>query len=300
MKKRIFWLLISAVCLCLALTSCFDDEPQESPIGEKGLKYELSNDGKSYAVIGIGENKDKELSIPSKNKGLPVKSIASNAFYGSDVTSVVIPSSVTEISDHAFISCTTLESITFPNGLVRIGNNAFYGCKNLKEIELPASLKSLEKLAFYDCDSLVSVEVPMGITEISQDLFSECDNLETVVLPSSVTIVGYAAFNHTPKLKSVDLGGCVEAIGESAFGGCVSLKEIELPKTVKTIGDSAFNGSGLTQIKIPKSVTEMGYWAFWNCNSLNTIYCGAESKPSGWNDEWKEYSAEAIWGYPIE
>ncbi len=56
--------------------------------------------------------------------------------------------------------------------------------------------------------------------------------------------------------------------------------------SVTSISRSAFYGcSGLTSVTIPNSVTYIDGDAFANCENL-TIYCEAESKPSGWNYDW--------------
>ena len=46
-----------------------------------------------------------------------------------------------------------------------------------------------------------------------------------------------------------------------------------------------YNCSSLTSIEIPSSITSIGSNAFEGCSSL-TIYCEAESKPSGWDSYW--------------
>lgn len=37
---------------------------------------------------------------------------------------------------------------------------------------------------------------------------------------------------------------------------------------LEKIGEDAFNGSGLTEIDVPDSVTEIGEWAFAMCHDL--------------------------------
>lgn len=56
--------------------------------------------------------------------------------------------------------------------------------------------------------------------------------------------------------------------------------------------------TSITSITIPNSVTSIGNNAFYNCSSLKTINCEAESQPSGWDSGWKEYCyATVVWGY---
>ena len=82
-------------------------------------------------------------------------------------------------------------------------------------------------------------------------------NATDIVIPETITHEGV---NYT-----------VTDIGDGAFMGCSTLKTIELPNTVKYIGMSAFKASGLTQIIMPESVTEIVYNAFSACKSLTYV-----------------------------
>ena len=66
--------------------------------------------------------------------------------------------------------------------------------------------------------------------------------------------------------------------------------------SVTSIGQYAFyNCNSLTSITIPDSVTSIGSDAFSYCNSL-TIYAEATSKPSGWSSNWNYDGRPVYWG----
>lgn len=64
-----------------------------------------------------------------------------------NVTSVILPDSVTEIQD-GFQSCDNLTAVDLGNGIVSIGDFAFYGCTGLTSITIPNSVTSIGLNAF--------------------------------------------------------------------------------------------------------------------------------------------------------
>ncbi|KAK8899075.1 hypothetical protein M9Y10_001374 [Tritrichomonas musculus] len=58
----------------------------------------------------------------------------------SDLASISIPASVTEIEDSAFQQCNALTKIIIPSSVKSFGKNAFKSCCKLEEITVPASV----------------------------------------------------------------------------------------------------------------------------------------------------------------
>ena len=135
------------------------------------------------------------------------------------LSDIIIPETVSRISDYAFYNCSSLTSITIPNSIKSIGNHAFYECASLKDISIPNSVTTLGQSVFENCISLKSAYVGNGITSLDNSTFISCSSLE-----------------------SVTLGGRIVHIGESVFSGCTALNEITLPASVKSIGENAFAG----------------------------------------------------------
>ena len=94
------------------------------------------------------------------------------AFSGcSGLTSLTLPSSVTEIGDWAFWGCSGLTSLTLPSNVTSIGELAFLGCSGLTSLTLPSSVTSIGNSAFSGCSGLTSLTLPSNVTSISDDTF---------------------------------------------------------------------------------------------------------------------------------
>ena len=63
----------------------------------------------------------------------------------------------------------------------------------------------------------------------------------------------------------------VTAIGDKAFLNCSGLTDVKLPNSVTSIGEEAFEGCGLTNITLPSKVNSIGSFAFYQCSSLTSI-----------------------------
>ena len=97
-----------------------------------------------------------------------------------------------------------------------------------------------------------------GLTEIDNYAFAGCASLSAITLPSTITSIGNNAFG----FNSQDVG-------------CTSLHSIVIPPSVTTIGAFAFRKSGLTEVDLPYSVTQIGTLAFGDCNNLVSVYLPA-------------------------
>ena len=254
-----------------------------------------------------------EIVIPDS-----VTSIADHAFYDcNSLTEIVIPDSVTSIGAYAFAWCSSLRSVTFGENspLTSIGNFVFCCCDSLTEIVIPDSVTSIGAYAFSGCNSLTEIIILDSVTSIDGLAFSGCSSLtiycETESQPSgwdSNWNYGYPVVWDCNNNEVADNGAIYKIIGGVRY----ALKDgvatvVRQPSNIKTanifntisykdtaytvtsIASSAFYGYGsLTEIVIPDSVTSIGAEAFYDCDSV-TIYCEAESQPSGWDSDWSYY-----------
>ena len=224
-----------------------------------------------------------------------VTNIGDLAFWGTALTSIVIPNSVTTIGQEAFVGCIGLTSVTIPNFVTTIGELAFAGCTGLTSITIPNLVETIGMGAFAGCSNLVAIHVNQNNISFSSVDGILFDKAQTVFLiypqgmtansyeiPNTVETIGDGAFRGCSGLTSIVIPNSVKTIGDEAFAGCSGLTSIVIPNSVKTIGDEAFAGcSGLTSIVIPNSVKTIGNRAFTGCNSLMALSIGNSVKTIG-------------------
>lgn len=100
-----------------------------------------------------------------------------------NLTSVMIPNSVTNIGACAFLDCSGLTEMIIPTSVVSIGESAFRDCWGLTNVVGLGNVKEIGREAFSGCSGLTNVTIPNSVTNIGQGAFSQCNGLTTVRLP---------------------------------------------------------------------------------------------------------------------
>ncbi len=187
------------------------------------------------------------------------------------VSDLVIPEDVSFVPAYAF-SCTNITSVTIPASVTQMEMYAFYGCKNLKVITTAYMQDDLLGDVFSSCGKISTVIIADGVTSIGDSAFNYSTKLTSVIIPDSVVSIGEDAFAGCSALASIDIPDGVTHLGEGAFSGCSELTSIEIPDGITAIGDYTFSGcTGLTSIDIPEKITTIGYNAFLNCMGITCI-----------------------------
>ena len=223
--------------------------------------------------IGIANNAFRGTSIVSVNIPSTVTTIGEMAFNRcNNMKTINLPNSITSIGVWAFAECSNLESIIIPNNVQNIGHYAFYNCINLTSITLPDNLITISDSLLEGCESLISITIPNNVTKIENYVFKGCSNLENIIIPDSVTNIGIAAFENCISLNDIVLPNSILSIGQRAFYACYNLNNIALSTNMQSIQKHTFKDCvSLKSITIPSSIVFIDNDVFLGCNSLENI-----------------------------
>ena len=138
-----------------------------------------------------------------KNTIIPeyITAISSNAFAGTSVTHIELPSSVKYIHTNAFMDCASLVSIKIPTSVIQIGNYAFANCESLFIAEYAGTEAKWQSV-------IVGNENDILLDKIR---FHVHGSVEAVITEPTCTIQGYTT--HTCSCGEVYVADYVDALG---------------------------------------------------------------------------------------
>ena len=242
--------------------------------------YTYTLDDANRATITGYSGNATALYIPDEIDGHEVVAIGDRAFQNrTDLRTVMIPDSVTEIEAYSFNNCTNLSNVTLSKSLKYMGGRAFGSCEKITQIEIPKSLDNCGNSGYASyhgpfgaCSGLKKIIFEEGTKEISNNLFRGCTGLEEISIPASVIKIERYTFADCTNLKNVYFSNGVKNVENNAFTNCTSLTKVNIPDTVDSIGNSAFSGcTNLIEVHLPDKLKETASDTFSGCKKLTTI-----------------------------
>lgn len=89
------------------------------------------------------------------------------------------------LEDRALYWTTNLTSVVIPDTVTRIGEQTLAHCKNLKIVTMSNNITAISDEAFMGCTSLESIYIPSSTMVIGFDAFKDCVNLKDIYYANS-------------------------------------------------------------------------------------------------------------------
>lgn len=180
--------------------------------------YTENEDG-TVTLYGYDGELSGEVVIPSTVEGKAVTILGHDLFAGnSEITSVIIPDTVTEFVGIPFHNCTNLKSITIPSSVIHqgSGDSPFSGCDALEEFILvgenhPFTFENgmlilKDELLFCIRSTSAICVIPEGVDFLHFDVFENCTKITEINIPESVTRIS-DGFDSCDNLKTINYAG---------------------------------------------------------------------------------------------
>lgn len=214
--------------------------------------------------------------VTHQGRTLKVVGIDYCSFMGNtELTSIILPETISGIGLGAFKGCIALQSIKLPTNCF-IDDGSFENCSSLTSIVLPNDTGTIPPECFKGCTSLESVETQNGVgfRLIRESAFENCSSLSSIKF--SEPIISYdesydfdwnSSFEEIWTLED-DYGNFKCKIGnpldirEKAFKGCSSLSSIVIPNGTKPIGDAAFADCSIKSLTIYDGCGSLGIYLY--------------------------------------
>lgn len=258
--------------------------------GALTIPSSVTYSGKTYSVKAIGESAfERCANVTSVTIPTSVTSMGGVAFFGCDGLTKVNISDLAKwcnidfdgywsnplyFAKNLYVNGSKVTSLTIPSSITNIKKYTFAGC-NMTQLTIPSTVKTIGSGAFMYCNGLKTVTIPNSVTEIGWSAFSNCTGITSATIGNSVKTITEKAFTGCTALTSVTIPNSVTSIGVQAFSYS-GLKSVTIPNSVTTIEFIAFyKCTDLTTVTIGTSLSELSGMAFMGCSSLATLYWNA-------------------------
>jgi len=170
---------------------------------------------------------------------------------------------VTMLGEHAFYG-SFVTSVTIPDSVITIGDGAFEGCSSLTNVTIGNSVTNLGSRVFSYCRRLTSVSIPANLTNIGSYAFYQCGLTNFSVDAANLV---YSSHNGVLFNKAQTT---LIAFPPGRGGNYV------IPSSVTNIGSYAFFWcDSLQGVTIPNNVANIESHAFSRCFSLTNATMGS-------------------------
>ena len=206
-------------------------------IGDSAFEHkDLTNVTIPGSVTNIGNGAFRDNKISTLDLG-SVTNIGESAFYDNELTNVVIPSTVSVISNHVFQN-NQLSSVTIPSSVTTIGDSAFSE-NQLTSVTIPSSVTTIGDYAFMT-NQLTNITIPNSVTSIGIYAFND-NHLSEINIPNSVVSINILAIGGqtipgTPSYKDFVDSGYYPSVFQAMLDGTKTCSVYINPSQATTLG----------------------------------------------------------------
>ena len=198
---------------------------------------------------------------------------------------------VIRIDDSAFYECYSLSSVIFPTCIISIGDHAFYGCA-LSEVTIPESVTELHGYAFRNCpikefkgkyasdDGMFLYKDNYNGTGLKYMFsFARGSEVSEYTIPEGIQGIEAYTFENVPTLRKLSFPASLCDINSAeAFRGTYNIEVIDgsnvLEDKRSLVVDNTLlfvAGKGLSEYTTPKGVTNLSYGVLAQKQELETV-----------------------------
>ena len=188
-----------------------------------------------------------------------VKKFGNYVFSSTNIKSITIPSTVTEMGYGPVADCQKLISANIQSKVKVLPYDMFNGCASLKNVTLNDNIEEIYNRAFYGCKSLSNITLPKNLKKIDAGSFYECSNLNNIKIPSGVRYISNYAFNNNTTL---DISATkLEKLEDGSYRVLTTIKidgyfDYQKANEVLTIVNNERANNGLSALKMDRSLLE--------------------------------------------
>lgn len=234
------------------------------------------NATRTFRIMLIGKTYSNKNVMPS---GLTY--VGASAFQDCVLSSMDFSNSkkLTYFGEYSF-SAAKLGNLILPPALNKISSRAFNATIITSPLVIPDSVTTIEDGAFIEA-LLKGITLSANLTTINDSVFSGCyfaENNFKINAPSKLKKIGNKAFYKSYGLTNTDFIKDINSlteIGDYAFAGCSQTETDQIEGKYKKDIYGSWIYEGLTDVKLPNSVTTLGKNIFMNDYSLETVNLGS-------------------------
>ena len=235
---------------CTALKNIFVKEGNTNYVAYNGILYK-NNEG-NLTLVRCPIANPEPITIPTDKN---VTEIANQAFYGCKMQSITLNEGLLKIGVNAFANCKNLTSLTIPSSVTDIASSFINGCSNLAALTIQEGNQKYETKnniayekfnettdnvtteskaifrvpeAFPPTVGKLDLSAVTGVTKVGNNAFENCKNITELILPNDITTLTDECFKnsgivtfHVPKHLTEKGYGLVP------FSECNELKEFK-------------------------------------------------------------------------